>query len=345
MAPLNWACSKGFLQAARLLLEWNANTEIMDREGFRPLHKAVTNKNFALARLLLDKGADIKAKTKAGTTLLEDAIQRNSSDGASFLIDREATIIEEPNTFGLTPIFLASTLKDTTFLRLLIDRGANIQALGKNASSPLHQAALSGFAEGVAVLLQRGAKVDERDHLNATPLQYAAENKKGSQHGNRATAEVLIKRGANLEARNPSTSLTPLALAAEAGHVGVISVLIHGGAKIDCQNDTLGRTALHLAAVNDKTGAIEELLKFGADLEARSNAKHTAIFYAIRNGKEAAFNLLLSRGANIRVRGPEGGYPLPYAREVAQKYPEIGGLPQMAAIISRLERERLGREV
>src|SRR6202041_3471717 len=60
----------------------------------------------------------------------------------------------------------------------------------------LHLLASNGLSQYVKVLLAKGAKVDARDKNNCTPLHFSSWN------GHSSTSELLIKRGANIDAKS-----------------------------------------------------------------------------------------------------------------------------------------------
>ncbi|CAH1119217.1 unnamed protein product [Phaedon cochleariae] len=68
--PLHWACSKGHLDIAKLLLLYGANPSESAQGGIRPLHEAVENGFVEIARLLLSYGADPTLATYSGLTPL-----------------------------------------------------------------------------------------------------------------------------------------------------------------------------------------------------------------------------------------------------------------------------------
>ena len=66
--------------------------------------------------------------------------------------------------------------------------------------------------------------------------------------------KLLVKAGADLEAKTPTTGGKPLHLAAEQGHSEVLSVLIEEGADINSPGSD-GATPLYIAALNGHVGA------------------------------------------------------------------------------------------
>jgi ankyrin repeat protein len=74
-----------------------------------------------------------------------------------------------------------------------------LEARDLDGSTPLHCASWKGYVETVRALLDAGADINDynqNSHWGTTPLHAAA-------HGNqRAVAELLVSRGANLRAKN-----------------------------------------------------------------------------------------------------------------------------------------------
>ena len=135
----------------------------------------------------------------------------------------------------------------------------------------LHKAAREGDADRVRELLDAGADVNARNadkqRLQYTPLHWAA------YYGHLEIAEILISRGADLDADDPYYS-TPLYLAVEEGHPEVVEFLISKGAKVNVKSSSSGYTPLHRAA----GGAVAlMLLEKGAKVNARDNDGKTAL--------------------------------------------------------------------
>mgnify|MGYP002388348122 FL=1 len=76
-------------------------------------------------------------------------------------------------------------------IRFLLDRGANINAVGVNLCTPLHYASHNGHHQCVELLLDRRADINAVSYDNNTPLHYA------SRFGRHQCVELLIDRGAD----------------------------------------------------------------------------------------------------------------------------------------------------
>lgn len=101
---------------------------------------------------------------------------------------------------GFTALHLAAFFGQTGAARLLLDAGAG----------PHHAVC--------ALLVERGADVNARQHGGWTPLHAAA------QHGDRPLAELLLAAGADPAARNDE-GRSAARIAAESGHVELAELL------------------------------------------------------------------------------------------------------------------------
>lgn len=83
-------------------------------------------------------------------------------------------------------------------MKILIDNGAKVNAIGKDKDTPLHRAAYGASSEAVELLLKNDAKINAKNKYEATPLHMAAER------GVEKTIEILLRNGADLKAKDVS---------------------------------------------------------------------------------------------------------------------------------------------
>ena len=201
-----------------------------------------------------------------------------------------------------------------------------IAALAFAACTPdLHKAAREGDADRVRELLDAGADVNVRNSSNAvkllrggTPLQWTSLHY-AAYYGHLEIAEILISRGADLDADDPYYS-TPLYLAAEQGYPEVVEFLISKGAKVNVKSSRSGYTPLHRAAWGPVArrfgqGAEEQpqykkivafLIAKGAEINARDNDGKTALDQAIEGGTKETVDLLRKHGGKTGEEFAEG---------------------------------------
>ena len=117
---------------------------------------------------------------------------------------------------GYTALHLAAFFGKAEAARLLLDAGADVNAVSANDMrvQPLHSAAAGGHVEVCRVLLAAGANVNATQRDEYTPLHAAA------QHGDDGLLELFLSAGADASARIADGS-TPADIADAAGHPDV----------------------------------------------------------------------------------------------------------------------------
>ena len=202
---------------------------------------------------------------------------------------------------------------ENDIIRFALASGANVDAYDpESGKTPLILAAERGHVSSVALLIERGARVDRKSTEDWTPLVYAA------ARGQPQVARLLIGAGANVEVREPSGGYTPLMIAALLGQADLIAPLIDAGANVSARGHQTGATALAVAASSASSDALDtmaELMIAGASLDARDDSGATPLIAATKAGNANAVNLLLSAGADPLAADGDGNDAAHYARE------------------------------
>lgn len=100
---------------------------------------------------------------------------------------------------------------------------------GTPEARPLHRAVILNNREIVRVLLEKGADVNAQDIARHTPLHLAARD------GQENIARLLLEYGADPDARNRDGD-TSMHKAAKGGHNAIIGALLAKGADINAEN-------------------------------------------------------------------------------------------------------------
>ncbi|MDX1980213.1 MAG: ankyrin repeat domain-containing protein [Bryobacteraceae bacterium] len=235
---LHHAAAFGTPAIMRQLLDAGADIEAKNRFGQRPLHWAFAHRE--RTALLLERGASINAQANDGRTALYlAASQRHSEDVVTLLLERGA----DPNlatTNGRTPLMAASGAGAVNLMRQLIEK-ADIHAVSGTGSVALMDAASSRSFEAVRMLVDKGANVNARTKRNQTALAMAA------MYGSEETVKLLLDRGAEVNVRD-ERGYSPLMYAAysEAMPAGVVRMLLAKGADVNVTGE--GETPVSLAA-------------------------------------------------------------------------------------------------
>jgi ankyrin repeat protein len=119
---------------------------------------------------------------------------------------------------GMTVLHAAAFKGDAESVRLLINRGASVNAKDGIQCTPLHLAATAGNIDAVRELLESGAATNVVDQSQRTPLYMAA------SLGHADAVELLLKYGADPKITGEGGSLPAQAARAE-GHPEVARLI------------------------------------------------------------------------------------------------------------------------
>ncbi|KUL88913.1 hypothetical protein ZTR_03483 [Talaromyces verruculosus] len=205
---------------------------------------------------------------------------------------------------GVTPLIQAAAYPETRTLKLFLQKGADAsEKTISHGSSPLHMAARFGHWENFKLLIDSGAKIDSRTKSHRTVLHQAAYNS-----DIRFCDYILNLDGADANVVD-DTNCTPIYLAAQEGHSGVVQFLIQHNADVNIACDD-GETALIRAASEGHIKTVELLVQHGANMNLADGYGTTALSIGASEGHLAVVELLLQLGANINLAGSTGATAL-----------------------------------
>jgi ankyrin repeat protein len=261
--PLMYAARQGATTAARALAEAGANLNLADPDGTSALVLAIINAHYDLAAMLIDKGADPNVGDTSGMGALYAAVDMDTLDETpgrpapkstdrlsavdlvTELLDRGANpnaqltapLIERVHNngdaalgAGATPLMRAAKKGDFVIMRVLLERGADVNVAMKNGGTALmfvsgrgglgrfgaydvKRATEAELIEGAKLCLQHGAKINAMDAAGQTALHSAAAQRSD------AFIEFLADNGARLDLKDKQGRL-PIDMALGAGGRG-----------------------------------------------------------------------------------------------------------------------------
>jgi ankyrin repeat protein len=324
------AAKSGDRAAALALVARGADVNLPEPDGTTALHWAVHHGDLELVDRLLRAGADANARNGYGATPMSTAAVAGSAAIIGRLLSAGADA-ESPNADGQTALMLVARTGRVDAARVLLDKGANVNAVERwRGQTALMWAAAQNQAGMVRALAAAGAHVNARSTINNwerqvtaepraiyrpaggwTPLLYAA------REGCVECVGVLADAGADLNLADPE-GISPLLMAVINTHYDLAADLIRRGANPN-QWDLWGRTPLY-AAVDlntiprggrpdrpslDRTTSlqvIDMLLQAGANANAR--LKLSPPFRNI--GNDRGLDGMLTTGATPLLRAAKG---------------------------------------
>lgn len=130
-----------------------------------------------------------------------------------------------------------------------------------------------------------------------------------AKKGDLVKLQSLLDSNSVLDLVNAKTSMlgkTPLHLAAENGHKQIVELLIAKGANVNATEREMTNTPLHLAALIGHTQIAELLLSNGAGVNARNKNGSSPLREAIIWGRMEMVKFLIAKGADVNTKDSDG---------------------------------------
>ena len=181
-----FSCGTGNLQGATPL--WVAAYAANGRGVFGGFTENRVDSSAEILQALLDAGADQHLTTQDGTTPFMMA----AGLGQATYTPREPRGVRSPSA--------------EQAVRVLLDAGAEINAVNEADFTALHGAAFRGLNEVIEYLVEQGADIDARDFRGRTAFRMAEGSKQSFQFQSwPETADLLKELGANTQLGIPGT--------------------------------------------------------------------------------------------------------------------------------------------
>jgi ankyrin repeat protein len=272
----------------------------------------LSDEEIGILRAWIDQGAEFRTQVKSDApakpvdpklAALISAARAGDSKSVGKMIAANPELVNAKDKAGNTPLHHATGFGNLATMKILLERGADVNAGNRRKSTPLLWS-LHDEAK-VRLLLAQGANVNARTTDGRSAIYQAA-----SMGNSVPVLRLLIEKGGNPNEKT-LTGVTPL-FAASRGNLDAMHLLIEKNADVNGKN-AAGGTALMAAASTGRPEAIRMLLAKGADPNARTKRNESALADAATAGNEEAVKMLLDAGAVVNVQDIRGYSPLGYA--------------------------------
>jgi uncharacterized protein len=306
---LHWAAHWDDVATAERLMRAGANASAANDLGVTPLALACENGSVPMVDALLRGGASPNAKLLSGETALMTASRTGNVRVVQALIAGGADVNAKEQTHGQTALMWAASNRHPDVVRVLVAAHADVNArsevrprvvhtgnrfgdrnesrgvvtLDLGGFTPLLFAARQGDLESARILLDAGAKADDRAANAASALVVAAHSGQG------AFAKMLLDKGADPNAAG--AGYTALHAAVLRGDLDLVQALLARGAN---PNTPIAK------------GTPSRYYSKDWALNASALAGATPLWQAARYGDVPIMRALVAAGANPKFAYADG---------------------------------------
>ena len=283
-------------------MSWEAQQE--EECGGSTLHSVCASGHIFIVRAQCERWHENKHNPRDCT-----AHDRPCSDCSS---------IDDRNRAGFTPFMLAARSAHLSIMQILIQHGADINAIyHRERQTSFHRAVETANHRAVAALLQLGANTDTQDINGKSPLMSCILRCMPN------VFNAVLAETTDVNTRDNQGN-TAMHFAATHGKVEMMQSLLDRGADVDAMN-YLGLTPLMKSAMFNQSFATEVLIHAGAKLELMAEMPiisgrwdyavgvvegFTALHFASQRAHFAVIQVLLEHGALEWKRTSCGATPL-----------------------------------
>jgi ankyrin repeat protein len=182
----------------RHFIEVGSSVNMSDRrQRYRPtaLHSCTWEGNIEMAQLLIQHGVDMSPVNDFGETPLHYVVSGRhcTETWVRLLVDAGANI-SASSEFYYSILYMATTYGTASIVQLLLHRGAIPTLWNSDGGTLLHVPVLYRTAGTVGLFLEAGLNIEARNRRGETPLHRAAKS------GREEYVQELLKWGANVDA-------------------------------------------------------------------------------------------------------------------------------------------------
>ncbi len=193
-------CAGDDPEKVRDVLKAGVDPNSLNSMGRSALNIAADHGNLEIVQLLLDDGAKVDLRSWGFSTALFSATGAEHAQIMKLLIARGADVNAQDEQ-QYRPLHLAAR-KSRECVEILISAGAEVNCLESHGYSPLHYAAVSGKRDIVEFLIDSGANVNLTSDNNYTVLMATVDQDGLGKEMTLEMINLLLSKGANPNIRN-----------------------------------------------------------------------------------------------------------------------------------------------
>ncbi len=173
---LLFASETGSVENVQALIDSGVDANFANADGWTPLLAATQAGHQPVVELLFDKGPARRQREKQDGLHATDGRHRITKPGRRRGLACEGRRCRDCGGGWLDRADVGADTGDATVVKMLLDHGADANAVTTDGWTPLMSAADKGRADAARRLLAKGARVNATNHENKTALAFATHN-------------------------------------------------------------------------------------------------------------------------------------------------------------------------
>lgn len=279
----------------------------------KELRQAVKSNDVSMVTKLLSQGVNASAKGLEDETPLHVAASNNVSEShymvAETLLEFEADVNARCD-WERTPLyFLVSNRATVRMVRLFLKYGARVDMVDTRGQSLLFPAVQNNKnVKVLKLLIEKGLDVNQENYSKMSPLHYAASY--NSEEGHARMIEVLLSYKANINARN-DLGLTPFWYLVKKCNTKMVELFLNSKADLYAVSKKGYNLMFPAVYWNPNVEVVELLHYFGLNVNQRSRDGESPLHWACqRLSNMNTIKFLLENGCNMNAADHDGVIPI-----------------------------------
>ncbi|XP_067663700.1 ankyrin repeat and protein kinase domain-containing protein 1-like isoform X1 [Haliotis asinina] len=305
---LHIASRYGHVQCVEFLLDCDIRLkDYVNNQGLTPLIRAVFKFEHAFkgqyrktVKALLSAGCDTNICSLSKVTPLHLAAGRGDAYLSKMLIDGGADV-NAICSQGSSPLLKAlyALRVNLECVKVLLEAKADVNIATISGRTVLHLAISKCDEECVEAILKAGADPNAQDNYGKTPLWIAV------QENNIRFVPIVARYGGNVNYNLPPQNLSLLSLAITCQSTNMVKLLLEHGASVDTET-IMQASPLSLSVEALNIPIIKALLRHNCHLNVVGNARHSLIpqspiQIAFELGNLEIIRLLMRAGCKVKA--------------------------------------------
>jgi len=305
--------NSGIDSRSTVVLEWAISREVFDVIK-TVLHEMVSDKNRTYFDWVTSTNnmEGVKLLLREPETHLgsfHTALWRADWHFMKWLAEEQKGWVDEISSGGRTVLHEAAITGNAEVVTLLLDAKANINIQDRGGKTALLWAAEKGHKEVVKILLDAKASVNIPGEGGDTPLAQAVLN------GHKEIVKMLLDAKADVEIRDSqgcTALMHAVALTPDAARTEIAMMLVDAKADVNIQNIN-SLSALAWAASLGHKDCVKMLLDVKAHVDVQDSKGDTALTFAANHGYTEIAKILLAAKADVDIQTTSGSTALMFA--------------------------------